>query len=92
MKSPLGPILGIASAAIFSTGLLAETAGKSPCEDVPILSPLSYRFGVGWAIILEAFTFAVLLIALKTFGKTTRQYIRRIRNEQRMNRLFDKES
>ena len=61
-------------------------------EDVPILSLLSYRFGVGSAIILEVFTFAVILIALRTFGKTTRQYIRRKRNEQRMNRLFDKES
>ena len=53
---------------------------------------LLFRFGVGSAIILEVFTFAVILIALRTFGKTTRQYIRRKRNEQRMNRLFDKES
>ena len=77
-------LLFISIASLF--GVLLQS------EDVPILSLLSYRFGVGSAIILEVFTFAVILIALRTFGKTTRQYIRRKRNEQRMNRLFDKES
>ena len=77
-------LLFISIASLF--GVLLQS------EDVPILSLLSYRFGVGSAIILEVFTFVVILIALRTFGKTTRQYIRRKRNEQRMNRLFDKES
>lgn len=47
-------LLFISIASLF--GVLLQS------EDVPILSLLSYRFGVGSAIILEVFTFAVILI------------------------------
>ncbi len=52
-------------------------------EDVPIISLVSYKLGIGFAFVLELLTAAVIVIGLNSFGKATLQYFRRKRKEKR---------
>ena len=52
-------------------------------EDVPIISLISYKFGIGIALVLELLTAVIIVIGLSSFGRATLQYFRRKRDEKR---------
>lgn len=52
-------------------------------EDVPIISLVSYKLGVGFALVMELITAIVIVVGLSSFGRAMFQYFRRKREEKR---------